>query len=174
MSLGELAGYVDEHLKQRDIEVVVSGGSAVAIYSDHKYVSKDVDFVARYSIDHSVVARAMSELGFEKRGRYYFHPEADYFIDFVSGPVSVGGESIGEIHELDMGTGSVRIISPTDSVKDRLAAYYHWDDLQGLEQALLVANEHDIDLDEVERWSQRQDSEEEFKEFKRRLSEQEP
>ena len=30
-------------------------------------------------------------------------------------------------------------MTPTDSVKDRLAAYYHWNDQQALEQAIMVA-----------------------------------
>lgn len=169
MTQGELAAYVDSHLKGRGIDVVLSGGATVAIYSDHKYVSKDVDFVARFSLDTSAVHAAMSELGFERRGRYYFHPEAEYFVDFVAGPLSVGGESIGEFVQLELGTGSLRIIAPTDSVKDRLAAYYHWGDLQSLEQALLVARAHDIDIDEVRRWSKRQGGEVQFEQFTRRL-----
>ena len=50
-------------------------------------------------------------------------------------------------------TGILRIISPTDCVKDRLAGYYHWNDLQCLEQASLVAEAIKIDLEEIERWS---------------------
>lgn len=49
--------------------------------------------------------------------------------------------------------GNLRILSPTDCVKDRLAAFYHWDDPQSLEQALMVAERRRIDLKEVERWS---------------------
>jgi hypothetical protein len=38
-------------------------------------------------------------------------------------------------------------------VKDRLAAFYHWKDQQSLEQAILIARDHDIDIEEVRRWS---------------------
>ena len=31
----------------------------------------------------------------------------------------------------------LKLLSPTDCVKDRLAAYYHWNDRQSLEQAIL-------------------------------------
>lgn len=43
--------------------------------------------------------------------------------------------------------------APTDSVKDRLAAYFYWGDEQGLEQALLVAKKHKISLKTVEDWA---------------------
>jgi hypothetical protein len=46
----------------------------------------------------------------------------------------------------------VRIISPTDCVKDRLTWYYHSNDTQCLQQAILVANAHAVDLAEIERW----------------------
>jgi len=51
MNLGELAAFIDTHLREKGINVVLSGGASVAIYSDHKYVSKDLDFIGRYSID---------------------------------------------------------------------------------------------------------------------------
>ena len=41
MSLGELAAFIDSNLRKKGIDVVLSGGACVAIYSDHRYVSKD-------------------------------------------------------------------------------------------------------------------------------------
>ena len=57
------------------------------------------------------------------------------------------------------------MISPTDSVKDRLAAYYHRGDQQSLKQALLIARTKKVDLDEVKRWSENEGKIEEFKTF---------
>lgn len=166
MTQGELAAHIDDHLKERGIAVVLSGGAAVAIYSDHQYVSKDIDFVARFTLNHRAVRSAMQELGFEREGNYYFHPDTAYFVEFIYGPPSVGDEPIGEIRERRIGAGSVRIISPTDSVKDRLVAYFHWGDRQALEQALLVAKTNAIDLDEVKQWSIKEGSKKEFEEFR--------
>lgn len=171
MSQGELAAYVDTHLQEKDIAVVLSGGASVAIYSNHKYVSKDIDFVDRYFLDHKVVREVMEDLGFERVGKHYHHPDSEYYIDFVSGPPSVGKEPISEIIELTLGTGSVRIISPADCVKDRLAAYFYFNDRQGLEQALLVAGKNDIDLDAIKMWASDEGEIEKFKEFAQRLRE---
>lgn len=169
MTQGELAAYIDSHLIEKGINVVLSGGACVAIYSDYKYVSKDLDFVARFFIDHSQIELVMKELGFDPKGRYYHHHQTPYFVEFISGPPSVGQDPIEDIHELKMATGVVRIISPTDSVKDRLAAYYHWQDLQSLEQAILVASSNLVDLESIETWSKREGKSSEFKEFKQRL-----
>lgn len=169
MSLGELAAFIDTHLRKKSINVVLSGGASVAIYSNHKYVSKDLDFIGRFSIDHKKVESAMLEIGFERQGRYYHHPDTLYFAEFISGPPTVGQDPISEIHEVEMITGIVRIISPTDSVKDRLAAFYHWGDQQSLEQALLISKSNEIDMESVESWSIREGKKDEFGEYKRRL-----
>ena len=172
MTLGELAAYIDSHLCERGIDVVLSGGACVAIYSDHKYVSKDLDFITRFTIDQAKVDSAMKELGFERRGKYYYHPQTPYFVEFISGPPSVGQEPIIEIQEIKIATGIIRIISPTDSVKDRLAAYFHWGDRQSLEQAILVSRSNFIDIANVESWSIKEGKMAEFEEYKQRLKNQ--
>jgi hypothetical protein len=171
MTLGELAAYIDTHLRDHGINVVLSGGACVAIYSDHQYVSKDLDFIAQFTIDQSKVETAMKELGFERRGKYYDHPQTSYFVEFISGPPSVGQDPIETIQEVRMATGIIRVISPTDSVKDRLAAFYHWGDLQCLEQAILVSRSNIVDMDKVESWSRREGKTAEFEAYKQRLKE---
>jgi prephenate dehydratase len=52
---------------------------------------------------------------------------------------------------------------------DRLSAYYAWNDPQSLQQALLVAAKHQIDLTEIETWSEQEGELEKYKIFLRRL-----
>jgi len=54
-------------------------------------------------------------------------------------------------------------------VKDRLAAYYHWGDLPSLEQAVLVAKANDVDLNEIERWSEVEGASDKLENFLERL-----
>ncbi len=61
---------------------------------------------------------------------------------------------------------TLRLLSPTDCVKDRLAAYYHWNDRSSLEQAVLVCRDQDVDMREVRRWSLNEDKRPEFEVFK--------
>ncbi len=154
MTQAELGAYVQSHLGAKGIDVVLSGGAVVAIYTSGKYVSPDLDLVNRYSAKRSVIKSAMEELGFQEAGRHFEHPDSEFFVEFPPGPLSLGEENIIRIVELEMETGILRIISPTDCVKDRLAWYYHDGDRQCLSQAILVSNEHQIDIGEIRKWSE--------------------
>jgi hypothetical protein len=91
-------------------------------------------------------------------------------LEFPSGPLAVGREPVRETVLLHFSTGSLRIISPTDCVKDRLAAYYHWGDRQSLEQAVLVFKDNAVDLREVERWSEAEGKSVQFQIIKNRFA----
>jgi len=54
-------------------------------------------------------------------------------------------------------------------VKDRLCAYYFWNDQQGLAQAVLVARNQKVDLKEVMRWSKGEGKEQESEIFREKL-----
>lgn len=57
-----------------------------------------------------------------------------------------------------------------DSVKDRLASYFHWNDRQGLEQALQICLECWVDLEEIKTWAIYENHLLKFEDFYRRLS----
>ena len=60
-------------------------------------------------------------------------------------------------------------MTPTDCVKDRLAAYYYWSDRQSFEQAVMVAKQHEIDMDDIQKWTEKEGKLEEFKSFQDRI-----
>jgi hypothetical protein len=165
----ELAGFVGGHLSKRGISVVLSGGTCVAYYSKGGYVSMDLDFVNAAFTKREMIAAAMTEIGFHEDNRYFRHPDTQYLVEFPPGPLGVGDEQVGEIMEIKTRAGTFRIISPTDCVKDRLAGYYHWDDLPCLEQAVLVAQRNRIDLDDIERWSAHEGKSNLFQKIRERL-----
>ena len=169
MSLGELAAYVCTHLKMNGIPCVLSGGACVTIYSENQYQSYDLDFIERLYTSRKEVNAALAKLGFVEENRYFRHNDTDYFIEFPSGPLSIGSEPVKDVNELTFETGTLSLLSPTDCVKDRLAAYYHWDDLQALEQAKLVARNHKINLEEIHRWSEVENQLEKFEHIKKEL-----
>jgi hypothetical protein len=169
MEVGELAAFLCDHLRKKGFDPVLTGGSVVTIYSANKYVSLDLDFVERRGIKTGKLKEAMAEVGFRSEDRHFIHPETELFVEFPPGPLSVGDEPIRDIRTLSFDTGELRIISPTESVKDRLAAWYHWKDRQSLDQAVLVAEAHDIDIDEIERWSRHEGKKAEFESIRTRL-----
>ena len=154
MTQVELAAYVQSCLQKQGINVVLSGGSAVSFYSSNKYVSKDLDLINAKFARRRDIRSVMEKIGFQEKGRYFVNPDTDYFVEFPDGPLSVGEEPVKEIDEYKLSTGTLRVISATDCVKDRLCAYYFWNDQQGLAQAVLVAKSQKVDLKEVKRWSE--------------------
>ncbi len=153
MSLAELAAFVSTHLKNSGIQAVLSGSACVSIYTDNAYQSFDLDFIENVSTPYRELKKVMNELGFSNENRYFVHSETPYFVEFPSGPLSAGDEPMTEIIVRQYETGALTLISPTECVKDRLAAYYHWNDRQCLKQAVMVSRHEPINLSEIERWS---------------------
>jgi hypothetical protein len=169
LTLEELAALVCSTLERHGIQVVLSGGSVVSIYSDNAYQSYDLDFI-RTGLARRLDA-PMEELGFRKEGRHWTHPRSKFFVEFPPGPVQVGDAIVSEFAERSTRLGVLRLLPPTECVMDRLAGFYHWNDAQCLEQALAVATRQPIDLPRVEAWSRREGerAREKFEEFAARL-----
>jgi hypothetical protein len=166
MSQAEFGAFIQSKLRKEGIDVVLSGGASVTIFSEGKYVSKDLDMVPEFFLKWRKLSDAMVKLGFkEPKSRYFIHPDSDHIVEFHPGPLSVGSEPVKEIIEIEYVTGILRVISATDCVKDRLAAFYHWDDKQNLIQAVLVARRNKVDLAEIRRWSLVEGFQEKFDEF---------
>jgi hypothetical protein len=170
MSQAELAAYIQSVLQKEGVDVVLSGGSAVSFYSGNKYVSKDLDLINTTFAKRKTIKAIMEKIGFQEKGRYFVSSETPFLIEFPQGPLSVGEEPVKVIDEFELATGILRIISATDCTKDRLCAYYFWNDQQGLAQAVLVSKSQKVDLEEIKRWSKVEGKDLEFEVFKSRLN----
>lgn len=166
MSRAELGAWIQEHLRHKGIDMVLGGEACVSIYSKNRYESMDLDMIhtSLMSPKRKSIREVLTALGFAEDGRCFKHPDTELFVEFPAGPPAVGEEPVKEIQERVETTGILRIISPTDCVKDRLTGFYHDQDLQCLDQAILVARENEVDIKEVERWSR---GEGRFEQFKR-------
>jgi len=161
-TLKELAFIISDYLGKNGVEVVLSGGACVSLYTQNKYMSYDLDFVLISSEAHKKTRDLLITIGFIENGRYFRHPDTEYFLDFLPSPLSVGEEPVKEINKIKRGKRILSLLSPTDCIKDRLAAYFYWDDRQSLEQAILVLKDQPADLAEVERWSKKEGNEDKF------------
>jgi hypothetical protein len=169
LSLKDFAIFVSDYLSEKGIDTVLSGGACVTIYTNNKYISYDLDFVLASSDDQEKVKSVLIEMGFYQENRYFKHRDTKYFLDFISPPLSVGTEPIKETAEIKKGGRTLKLLSVTDCVKDRLAAYYHWGDRQALEQAVLVCRANPVDFNEIERWSKNEGMGEKFRVFQEYL-----
>lgn len=167
MSREEVAALVCATLESRGIEVVLSGGAVVSIYTENAYESFDLDFI-QTGLTRKVEP-AMKELGFHKEARYWKHAGTRYWVEFPPGPVQVGDDIVRVFSKRPTRFGHLRLLTPTDCAMDRLAGYYHWNDLQSLDQAVAVARCHRVDFHRVEEWSKRERSTDRYRHFLSRV-----
>jgi hypothetical protein len=158
MSVEELAALVSQALESAGIRATLSGGAAVTLYSDNEYESRDLDFITNARND--AIARALAPLGFSRvaGARQFEHPETDYYVEFPPGPLGFGETFVldDEATVLQTEFGPLRIITPTQSAMDRLAAYLHWNDNQSLDQAVMIARRHAVDWAALDEWAMRE------------------
>ena len=109
----------------------------------------DLDYVSHATLKE--LRHAMEKIGFHQKSNRHFEREGcRFFVEFPPPPIAIGREvPILEFKEIK----ALTLLTPTDCVKDRLAAYYYWNDPQSLEQALLVARSQPVDLKNIEKWS---------------------
>jgi hypothetical protein len=167
--LADLAAIVCDACAKSGIEIVLSGGACVSLYTRNKYESFDLDFVLLSQADRKRIGPVLEALGFRKEGRHYRHPKTPYIVEFLSPPLSVGEEPVREIRDLRRGSRTLKLLSATDCVKDRLAAFYHWGDKPSLAQAVLVCRDAQVDLYEVRRWSIHEGMKDKFQDFQKAL-----
>ncbi|HWR58020.1 MAG TPA: nucleotidyltransferase [Thermodesulfovibrionales bacterium] len=168
IGIKELAALISEKLREKGIDAILVGGACVSIYTKNRYMSFDLDFVTYETMKK--VASVMEEVGFRRESsRHFVRGDCPFFIEFVSPPAAVGSEPLKGEEKLKTRLGTVVLLTPTNCVKDRLAAYYHWNDPQALKQALMVAKVQKVSLSEVKRWSEKEGHAEKYREFLKRM-----
>jgi hypothetical protein len=159
-SLQDVCFIVGTALAENDIIAVLTGGSAATVYSHGRYQSYDADFVLRLGGDLQRVRDIMASLGFiANRTGEFTHPATTFSVDFPAGPLAVGVEFVTTWETLVRETQTLHVLSPTDCVRDRLAAFYYWNDRSALETAVAVARvQHaSVDLDVIASWTAKEE-----------------
>lgn len=168
----ELWEYVAVHLKNKGIDTILVGGAVVSIYSKGAYHSGDLDFV-KVSMFVTKLDETMKEIGFKKKGRHYIHPKCKHlFVEFPGGPpLGIGEDNRIVPDEVEVSGTIIKILSPTDCVKDRLASYIHFKAPEGLDQAVLVAKNQEVNLTSIKKWCKMERAEWAFEELLKKLKE---
>ena len=149
---------VSDALQRAGIVATLSGGGAVALYTENRYQSEDLDFVTTASLVD--IEAALEPLGFVHSGNprqsVFEHPSSKWYLEFPPAPLGFGGTYVdaSACNVLSTALGAIRIITPTQCVMDRLAAAASWHDLPSQEQAVMVATSQAAQLnwDELRDW----------------------
>ena len=156
LSRAEMAALVVETLAVAGIDVVLVGGSCVCVYTNERFSSFDLDFIDLSYARKKAIATALADIGFRPRGstRYFEHKDSQWVLKFPTAPLAVGHEQIkrSQVAELVTAVGTIKLLNPTDCVKDRLLNYYAYRDEQCLEQAKDVARSHQVNWSSLKRW----------------------
>ncbi|PLW81021.1 hypothetical protein CWI75_17750 [Kineobactrum sediminis] len=170
----EMAALIVNTLADAGIDVVLVGGSCVCIWTNERFASFDLDFIDLTYKRRKEIAAALAGIGFVPKGqtRYFEHPDSQWSVEFPSAPLAVGHEEIGNdrVAELQTPMGIIRLLNPTDCIKDRLLWYYLENDLQCWEQALDIAHGHKVIWGDLKTWHDNEGFPDEFRTFKDAVS----
>ncbi len=149
----ELWKYVGYHLSSAGIESVLVGGAVVAVYSKGAYRSGDLDFISGTGMRPRIQS-VLEGLGFQAvKGRHFEHRDCPHLIiEFPPGPLSIGDDLKIQPEEVQVEGRTLKIFSPTDCVRDRLASYIHFSARECLDQAVLAAQNQPVDMARVRVW----------------------
>jgi hypothetical protein len=121
---------------------VLIGGLALAYYTREVYFTADIDLA--YA-DREALDEVLLELGFEKKGRYWVHPETDLAVE-VPASTLAGEEAPRETVELEEGLFCV-VIGLEDLIIDRMNACKHWKSEVDCEMAELLIARYGEEID---------------------------
>lgn len=159
-TLEETAAFICTKLKEQGVDVVLSGGSCMEIYTHSNFSSYDIDFIANPSYTAKQIEEIMLNLGFEKtQSRYFKYKNNPNYIEFPSGPINLGNEFPKKFDELKTLVGTLILLTPTDCIKDRLCAVVYHNGKECFNQAIAVAHLNEIDEENLIKWAKKETKE---------------
>ena len=149
---------MSQALERASIAATLSGGGAVSIYSHNEYQSFDLDFIT--NARNEAIAQALAGLGFRRvqGARAFEHARATTTWSSRRVPLAFGETVVHDrdVPMLQTDFGPLRVITPKQSIMDRLAAYVHWNDRQALDEAVMVARRQRVDWNALKEWARRE------------------
>ena len=155
-SLADVAVSVGDALRRAGIRAVLTGGACAHLYSGGAYLSRDADFVLGGPCRREDLDRALATVGFKRHRDRYVHSVVRFFVEFPRGPLGIGEDvRIRPVWKTRRAARTLAL-SATDACRDRLAAFYHWNDRQSLAAAVAIAVRNRIAYGKVREWSRRE------------------
>jgi hypothetical protein len=155
-TLGHVAVAVGDALRRAGIRAVLTGGACAHLYSGGVYQSLDADFVLTAPCSPEDLDRALASVGFRRVRDRYVHRGIPFFVEFPKGPLGIGEDfRIQPVWRI-RGSGRTLALSATDACRDRLAAFYHWNDRQSLAAAVAIAARNRVAFGKVREWSRKE------------------
>jgi hypothetical protein len=160
------AAAVCQALTDSGFDPVLTGRACASVYANHSIKVEAMDFVvSEYIVDE--IRSKMKSLGFAcKVHRTFGSKECPFEVSFLPPPVVVGDAVVDELNTIKTSKGTLRLLNPTDCVRQRLSTYYRFGNRHALDDAVIVAKKFKVDMDLIERWSHWEWASDKFEVFK--------
>lgn len=141
------------HLTDMGFDPVLTGKACAAIHAGSDVDAKSLEFViSEYVVDR--VESVMASLGFKCLVHRTFGGKGSKFeVSFLPPPVAVGDAVVENIYRLKGAKGELKMLNPTDCIRQRLSMYYRFGSESAFLDALAVARKHKVDMEFIARWS---------------------
>jgi len=164
-TLASVAACVAQSLARSGIRAVLTGDGCATLYTEGEYQSLDLDFILQSATTTRDLDEAMGVIGFRRVGNHYEHPRTPFLVEFPAGPLGIGTDIDIRPVTYRIGRVGVKALSATDSCRDRLAAFYHWNDRQSLTTAVQICRRHKVNMEAIRKWSAREGATDKFRSF---------
>lgn len=118
-----VAAAVARTLGKEGIRAVLTGGACASLCTRGVHQSSDLDFILQRVVPVARIDAALATIGFRRRGNHYEHCSVPFFVEFPAGPLGIGGDLGIRPIRRRVARVIVTVLSPTDSCRDRLAAF---------------------------------------------------
>ncbi|MFH1830349.1 MAG: hypothetical protein ABH871_06195 [Pseudomonadota bacterium] len=169
LSLRQTVAQIREHLEKAGFDPVLTGKACAGVYMGAQQKPKAIEFVVKeYNVNE--LDDAMKKIGFKLTSmNTYENKRSPFDIVFLPPPLTVGDDLVDDVVMVRARPGKVKLLNPTDCVRQRLSVYYRWGDADALAEAVQVAKRNDIDMELVKRWSEWEWASDRYEEFVKAL-----
>jgi hypothetical protein len=168
-SLAEVVAAVARALGRARVRAVLPGGACASLHAEGAVTSYDLDFILQTAVTQARLDAVMASAGFRRQRDHYVHPTCPFWVEFPAGPLAIGGDANITPVTLVVRRVPVHSLSATDACRDRLAAYYHWNDVQSLATAIEIARRRRVKMRRIEAWSASEGAIDKFAVFQAQL-----
>lgn len=170
-SIKQIVQQLFRYLADCDLDPVLIAHGCAAFYASSVH-PKTVEFVIS-DFTLPALGRVMKAIGFEAEGVTVFTSKrCPVEVVFSPPPMTAGDDVVRDTVTVKTREGNVRMLTETDCVRQLLAMFYRWGDVEAINEAVAVAREcrENIDFELIRRWSDWEWCPEKFVEFMNRLN----
>ena len=171
LGLKETAAAVFGRLSANGHDPMLCGQSCAAIYGGSGIKAGGIEIAIR-EFSLGPVGKLMSELGFaHKEARTFSCDVSPFEVTLLAAPLMIGDDSVSGSRTIKTKMGPLKLVTPTDCVRQRLSKFYRWGDRAALSDAVQVAKRQAVDMELIARWSEWEWATDRFQEFLQALKE---